>query len=81
MLSILRSATPDGLAPLTFDGALTFIFVFSSIGLLWAAWNWFSLTRISLVEDYTAINSNSRENLDSSNAISDISDKISQGAK
>ena len=46
-MATLQAVMPDGLAPLSFSGALAFVFVFSGLGLLWAGWNWFELSRIN----------------------------------
>jgi hypothetical protein len=58
---MLNSSTPDGLAPLSYGGALTMIFVFCGLGILWAAWNWFALSRIRTDFDAQSINSSSRD--------------------
>jgi Na+/H+-translocating membrane pyrophosphatase len=79
--SMLQSATPDGLAPLTFGGALTMVFVFGCLGLLWAAWNWFSLSRINVSPENEAISSSSKDGPENMSLVIYIGEKISQGAK
>ena len=77
---MLGSSTPDGLAPLSFDGALTIVFVFGGLGVLWAAWNWFALSRISTVPDADVISSKSGGQ-DNIALVIDIGARISDGAK
>lgn len=78
---MLESATPDGLAPLSFSGALAIVFVFGALGLVWAAWNWWALSRIDTSPDAQAISSSSRDGPDNLGLVVEIGDKIAQGAK
>lgn len=77
---MLDSSTPDGLAPLSFSGALTIVFVFGGLGVLWAAWNWFALSRISVAADSGVISSRSG-GADNIALVIDIGGKIADGAK
>lgn len=77
---MLGSATPDGLAPLSFSGALTIVFVFGGLGVLWAAWLWFSLSRINVAADAEVISSRSGGG-DNVSLVIDIGGKIADGAK
>ena len=73
---ILQSSTPEGLAPLPFAGTLSIVFVSCALGLAWAAWNWFDLTRIKTDNDGLTTNSSA-----STAVLNDVGNKIAEGAK
>jgi hypothetical protein len=76
---MFESSTPDGNAPLSFNGVLVIVFISSGLGLLWAAWNWLSVTRID-TQSMSSEQINSNNDASNVNSLNDVGAKIAAGA-